>query len=191
MKLIRVTKFCAMFACIFCMQTMLSHANESAISEKSYFPTTKNDIIRALAPQKYSKSRGISVQYQEFPKLNIPGPKPKVQLRINFALGSARLSETSKFLLYELSEALKSEELKNFKFLIGGHTDSVGSYRYNEKLSIRRANSVKRYLIKTLGIPASRLEIQGNGEKELLDPHNPKSFVNRRVEVTNLGQAKE
>lgn len=177
--------------------TAPTYAQDYIITEDSYFPTTKEDIIRALKPQpqkhplqrRIPNSRGITVQYPELPKISVPEARPKVQLRINFAFGSSELSDTSKFLLYELSQALKSDDLKEFKFLIGGHTDSVGSAEANKNLSKRRAAAVKSYLTKTLGVDATRLSVEGKGEETLLDPYNPKSFVNRRVEVTNLGKA--
>ncbi len=50
--------------------------------------------------------------------------------------------------------------------VIEGHTDSVGSAAYNMKLSERRANSVKNYLIKNLNINANRLQAKGFGESQ-------------------------
>jgi OmpA-OmpF porin, OOP family len=52
------------------------------------------------------------------------------------------------------------------KAVIEGHTDSVGGAAYNMKLSQRRANSVRDYLIKNLNIKADRLEAKGFGKTQ-------------------------
>jgi OOP family OmpA-OmpF porin len=74
-----------------------------------------------------------------------------------------------------------------------GHTDSIGSDAYNQKLSERRAASVKTYLV-SKGIPADRIQTVGKGEKEPVAENringrdNPKGRAqNRRVEVEVTG----
>ena len=52
------------------------------------------------------------------------------------------------------------------RVLIEGHTDAVGSELYNESLSQRRAQSVRRYLVAMHGIDAGRLEAVGLGETQ-------------------------
>ena len=49
--------------------------------------------------------------------------------------------------------------------LVTGHTDRIGSAEYNQKLSERRANQVKDYLV-SQGVDASRLQAVGKGESE-------------------------
>jgi len=51
------------------------------------------------------------------------------------------------------------------KVTIGGHTDSVGSDEYNQKLSDRRANAVKQALINE-GVDAAKLDAIGYGESQ-------------------------
>lgn len=65
-----------------------------------------------------------------------------------------------------------------------GHTDTVGSTQFNDKLSLQRANRV-RQLLMGRGIPPGNIAIAGRGERELLvatrdKVHEPK---NRRVEI--------
>lgn len=73
------------------------------------------------------------------------------------------------------------------KFLIIGHTDSVGSKEYNLKLSIKRANTVKNVLINN-GISSEQIKILGKGEDDLSvktadeTPHP----ANRRAEISPL-----
>lgn len=70
---------------------------------------------------------------------------------------------------------------------IDGYTDSFGTNEYNMKLSIRRANAVKNYLV-LRGIPASRIVTQGHGESNLVAPDDPNAREgnpkNRRVEFS-------
>lgn len=69
-----------------------------------------------------------------------------------------------------------------------GHTDSVGSDAYNQKLSIRRAKAVKAYLV-SKGIDASRIYTEGRGEKMPVATNKTAAgrAQNRRVEVEVVG----
>jgi OOP family OmpA-OmpF porin len=49
---------------------------------------------------------------------------------------------------------------------VTGHTDRLGSDAYNMKLSTRRAEAVKSYLVLTAAIPAGKIEARGAGESE-------------------------
>ena len=68
----------------------------------------------------------------------------------------------------------------DYKIWVQGHTDSTGSMRTNMKLSQRRAQSVKAFLI-TKGVPADRLEAKGYG------PTRPIA-TNKTVEVVTLNR---
>jgi OmpA-OmpF porin, OOP family len=88
-----------------------------------------------------------------------------------------------------------SDEIKKFadvmklypdlKVIIEGHTDSVGGQAYNQKLSQRRAESVKNYMVKTFGIDASRLQAKGYGMTKPIDSNKTAKGrqKNRRVEA--------
>ena len=67
--------------------------------------------------------------------------------------------------------------------------DAKGSAEYNQKLSERRADVVRRYLIAQFGIDKSRLTAKGFGKAQLLDPARPEDGVNRRVQVLNMTAA--
>ena len=103
-------------------------------------------------------------------------------LRVNFELNSFALTPDSKATLDELAKAMQMDQLSSLRFVIGGYTDASGSAGYNERLSEKRAASVVDYL-KSKGVDRGRLEPIGHGEKDLADPANPESGVNRRVEV--------
>jgi outer membrane protein OmpA-like peptidoglycan-associated protein len=65
-----------------------------------------------------------------------------------------------------------------------GHTDRVGNDQFNDKLSLQRAERVRGELVK-LGIPGSRIQVAGRGERELLvpTPDDVAEARNRRVEI--------
>ncbi|MFD1712293.1 OmpA family protein [Ottowia sp. GY511] len=69
-----------------------------------------------------------------------------------------------------------------------GHTDSVGSDAYNQKLSVRRAEAVKAYLV-SKGIERNRIYTEGKGEKQpVADNRTAEGRAkNRRVEVEVVG----
>ena len=72
-----------------------------------------------------------------------------------------------------------------------GHTDSVGSDAYNQKLSERRAQAVKAYL-ESKGIDKSRVYTEGKGEKQPVADNKTKDgrAKNRRVEIEVVGTRK-
>jgi len=69
-----------------------------------------------------------------------------------------------------------------------GHTDSIGSDAYNQKLSMRRATAVKDYLV-SKGIAANRIYTEGKGEKQPVASNNTKDgrAKNRRVDIEVVG----
>ncbi len=69
-----------------------------------------------------------------------------------------------------------------------GHTDSVGSDAYNQKLSVRRAEAVKAYLV-SKGIEKNRVYTEGKGEKQPVADNKTAAgrAKNRRVEIEVVG----
>ena len=72
-----------------------------------------------------------------------------------------------------------------------GHTDSIGSDAYNQKLSVRRAESVKAYLV-SKGVEPNRIYTEGKGEKQPVADNKTKEgrAKNRRVELEVIGTKK-
>ncbi|MER1939603.1 MULTISPECIES: outer membrane protein OmpA [unclassified Castellaniella] len=72
-----------------------------------------------------------------------------------------------------------------------GHTDSIGTEAYNQKLSERRANSVKQYLI-SKGVAADRIYAEGKGEMQPVASNKTREgrAQNRRVEIEIVGTRK-
>jgi len=73
-----------------------------------------------------------------------------------------------------------------------GHADSIGSDAYNQRLSVRRAESVKAYLV-SKGIEANRVYTEGKGEKQPVASNKTKEgrAKNRRVEIEVIGTRKQ
>jgi outer membrane protein OmpA-like peptidoglycan-associated protein len=118
----------------------------------------------------------------------VPAAHPSVTLRtITFEFGSARLEPGSIEQLRNLGIALNQLTTAEAKLLIEGHTDKKGTRAYNDELSKRRADAVKDYLVKEMGVTADRLETIGKGFSEPANPKNPYAPENRRVVVVNIG----
>jgi OOP family OmpA-OmpF porin len=66
-----------------------------------------------------------------------------------------------------------------------GHTDSIGSDAYNQKLSVRRAEAVKAYLVKNFAIPEARFVTVGNGSAKPMASNSTEDgrALNRRTDI--------
>jgi outer membrane protein OmpA-like peptidoglycan-associated protein len=73
----------------------------------------------------------------------------------------------------------------DYVMVITGHTDATGSEEYNLRLSQRRADAVKEWLVKRYKMDAAKLETVGRGSTELIVPAGnvEDQAPNRRVEV--------
>src|SRR5262249_47603901 len=116
--------------------------------------------------------------------------RPTVILRVQFATNSAVILPPYHAPLRELGKALMGPELSPYRLEIQGYTDNVGSDQLNERLSQKRAESVKRYLTQSSAVPSERLTAAGYGKKEPIAPNDTTEgrSKNRRVQIVNLGQ---
>lgn len=102
-------------------------------------------------------------------------------LPVQFAFDSADILPAARAQLDALAEGIRL--LPDDKSVaIEGHTDATGSDEYNEKLSHRRAQAVKRYLVAQHGIEPARLRAIGMGEHAPLPGRDPHAAENRRVQ---------
>ena len=175
---------------------------------------TEDQIIKAMTPEKKPLTRGLSVGPQTSPGLNadqakfvqsvrgrttrslsstereeiatIVQDKPKIDLEINFDYNSADISAKSLPSVQALGRALTNQDLKGSTFVVAGHTDAAGGEEYNQGLSERRADAIKRYLVDKYGISGTDLVTVGYGKSKLKDPSHPMADVNRRVQVVNV-----
>jgi outer membrane protein OmpA-like peptidoglycan-associated protein len=81
-----------------------------------------------------------------------------------------------------LADFMKTKE--NIMILVEGHTDNVGSYAINDRLSLKRANSVKQYLVDR-GISEHRIKTKGYGERRPIADNRTQfgKRLNRRTEI--------
>jgi outer membrane protein OmpA-like peptidoglycan-associated protein len=107
----------------------------------------------------------------------------KVTLHFPFNFNSAELDEPTEDFLKDLTLSLQEDE--NLKVKIQGHTDNIGSDKFNLRLSQKRADAVKQYLIKS-GINPERLQSEGMGMHQPLNENltDAERAKNRRVELT-------
>ena len=175
---------------------------------------TEEQILRALTPEKKPLTRGLSVGPQADPAATaaeskfvqtirgrstrslsatereeiaaIVKDKPKIDLEINFDYNSADISAKSLPSVQALGRALTNADLKGSTFVVAGHTDAAGGEGYNQDLSERRADAIKRYLVDKYGINGTDLVTVGYGKSKLKDPNQPMAEANRRVQVVNM-----
>ncbi|BDG04577.1 OmpA family protein [Anaeromyxobacter oryzae] len=87
--------------------------------------------------------------------------------------------------LIDAKKKLDSSGVKNFKFVVSGHTDTSGSAAHNKELSAKRAAVVEKDLV-AKGVPRDEIESVGMGsERPLVKPDDTpaKKAKNRRYEV--------
>ena len=89
----------------------------------------------------------------------------------------------------KLADLVDKTKAINLEVIIAvGHTDSVGSDVYNQRLSIARSEAVKRFLV-SRGVEANRVYTEGKGEKQPVADNRTSEgrAKNRRVEVEVVG----
>ena len=116
----------------------------------------------------------------------IAADKPNIDLEITFDYNSADISAKSMPSVQALGKALSDPTLKGSTFVVAGYTDAVGGESYNQDLSERRADSIKRYLVDKFGVTGTDLVTVGYGKSKPKDPSAPMDPANRRVEVVNM-----
>ncbi|QDW37017.1 OmpA family protein [Bradyrhizobium sp. KBS0727] len=131
------------------------------------------------------KTRSLSLgERQEIAE--IAATKPKIDLEIHFDYNSADIARDSMPSVQELGKALSNASLKDSTFVVAGHTDAVGGESYNQDLSERRADTIKKYLTDKYGIAGANLVTVGYGKTRPKDPNAPMDPANRRVQVVNM-----
>jgi len=148
-------------------------------------PSVKAKEISFVQTLRNRKTRSLSMGERE-EIAEIASTRPNIDLDIQFDYNSADISTTSLPSVQALGKALSDANLKGSTFVVAGHTDAVGSEAYNQDLSERRADSIKRYLTEKYGINGTDLVTVGYGKTKPKDPNAPLDPVNRRVQVVNM-----
>lgn len=121
-----------------------------------------------------------------------PAPAPAVASKVTYAADAffdfdkAVLKPEGKAKLDDLASKVKGINLE--VIIAVGHTDSVGTDAYNQKLSVQRSEAVKAYLV-SQGIEKSRVYTEGKGEKQPVADNKTADgrSKNRRVEIEVVG----
>jgi OOP family OmpA-OmpF porin len=156
--------------------------------------TAAADCDGALAPApKAAPAPAPKAAPAPAPKAAAPAaPQPPAASKVTYAADAffdfdkAVLKAEGKAKLDDLASKVKAINLE--VIIAVGHTDSVGTDAYNQKLSVRRAEAVKAYLV-TRGIEKNRVYTEGKGEKQPVADNKTAEgrAKNRRVEIEVVG----
>ncbi|MCY1413465.1 Outer membrane porin F precursor [compost metagenome] len=148
-------------------------------------------LIGGVLGASYCWVHGAEEQVAAVEPAPVPEPAPAppkeetiVVRDLHFAFDSSKIDARDKDQLDTIANRLKGEAAGT-ELNISGHTDSVGSDAYNQKLSERRANAVASYLVDS-GISASSIKsVTGYGETQPVADNSTSDgrAQNRRVEI--------
>jgi outer membrane protein OmpA-like peptidoglycan-associated protein len=130
------------------------------------------------------KSRSLSSRDRDT-VASITSNKPSVDIEIQFEYNSAVLTPQGRQYLQTVGRVMSGDQLKGSVFFINGHTDAKGGEDYNQGLSQRRADAVKKALMEDHRLPVDSLVAVGHGKKQLKNTTDPLASENRRVQIVN------
>jgi outer membrane protein OmpA-like peptidoglycan-associated protein len=148
-------------------------------------PAAKAAEGRLIDSLRNRKTRSLSSSERE-EIAEAASTKPNIDLEIQFDYNSAEISTASMPSVQALGRALSNPNLKGSTFVVAGHTDAVGGEAYNQDLSERRADAIKRTLTEKYGINGADLVTVGYGKSKPKDATAPMDPANRRVQVVNM-----
>jgi outer membrane protein OmpA-like peptidoglycan-associated protein len=193
------------FAAIVSIVTIGAALSFGAGSAVAADDVTEDQILRALAPAKKPLTRGLSAGPQADPaataaegQVRPEDPRPLHafavgqrargnrrhrqgqaedrsgnQLRLQLGRYQRQVAAS----VQALGRALSNADLKGSTFVVAGHTDAAGGEAYNQDLSERRADSIKRYLSTNTASTGTDLVTVGYGKSKLKDPSQPMAEV--------------
>ena len=161
----------------------MAKRNSSSDSAKAK-PETELAALNAV-------SSGLTIAGMDNASSVQPSKAEETKPRLIVYFDTNRTTVKKEFLkkLKELARELK--ENPALYTSIEGHTDSAGGAEVNMKMSLKRAEAVKSYLVKTLGVPDKRIKIKGFGLTRPIssnDTENGRS-INRRTEIIVITQS--
>lgn len=121
-----------------------------------------------------------------------PAPKTMVfQAAALFGFNKWNLTPEAKEKIKEYREQVREDLSRADKAKVTGYTDNIGTEAYNKKLSLRRAEAVRDYLV-SLGVDPGKLEVSGEGMSNPVADNGTAEgrAKNRRVEVEVIGLGK-
>ena len=152
---------------------VVQHGSDRRVLDQAYATTRNGDPVAIVAAAEVKESFSETLQAL---------PSPPALFTLYFVTGTDELTGESKEELQQILDELKRRPLPDVYVI--GHTDTVGEYRNNDRLSAQRAETVKGFLI-GIGIPAERIQTAGRGEREPIIPtaDDTDEPLNRRVEI--------
>lgn len=146
--------------------------------------------LDAAPRMRVNPNQRVTVQeFKRRPDMRRAAPSIDIQ-SINFEFASAEIPRSEFRKVREIADALNriSRRRRGARFLIEGHTDAVGSHESNQILSERRAESLKRVLVREFGVSSRSLETVGYGEDFLLVNTQQENWRNRRVTLRRIDE---
>jgi outer membrane protein OmpA-like peptidoglycan-associated protein len=149
-----------------------------------------SDSDRAFIESLRHRTRSLTVDEDDH-VAELAKNSGKIDLDIYFDFNSAAITPKAEPQLNQLGDALRTAELEKSVIVLSGHTDAKGSDDYNQKLSERRAEAVKNYLVEKLKLSPDNLTTAGYGRRDLKNKDNPLAAENRRVQIVNLSSVNQ
>jgi outer membrane protein OmpA-like peptidoglycan-associated protein len=178
------------------MSSRFVYAEEPSLADEILHALTPSATTRSLSVQSPEQAKFVdslkkksadSVAPEERQKLAaLAKERPSFDVNINFDFNSDKIGPAAAQAIKEVSKALSNSQLSGNTFVIAGHTDAKGSDAYNQTLSERRAEAVRRALVQDYNIPAETLVAVGYGKTMLKKASNPLAPENRRVQIVNM-----
>jgi outer membrane protein OmpA-like peptidoglycan-associated protein len=150
-----------------------SPADPKAAEDRRFIQGLRTRSARGLSPEERERVTEIAKE------------RPNIDLEVTFDYDSAIIGPRAASVLVALGRALSKEELKGVVFLVNGHTDAKGGAEYNQDLSERRAEAVRRFLAEKFGLASENLVPIGYGKTQLKNAADPYAGENRRVQIVN------
>ena len=152
---------------------VVQRGDDKRVLDKAYATSRNGDAVTIMTAAQVKDTFGPALQAL---------PAPPTIFMLYFVTGTDELTEESKADLQRILAELKQRPVPDV--LVIGHTDSLGEYRTNDRLSAQRAETVKGFLV-GIGIPAERIQTAGRGEREQIVPtaDDADEPLNRRVEI--------
>ena len=156
-------------------------------SQKHYITSSNGDCVRTGHWKKEDLTVDCGLVVVKAPPPPPPAPtyeKFTVAAEALFDHDKSVLKQAGKDAIHALDEKIKSKGATVFDIDVIGHTDSDGTAEYNQALSVRRAESVKNFMVSE-GINAGIIDVIGKGESSPIADNKTREgrALNRRVEI--------
>lgn len=175
--------------------TVLAHdagiVNESYVgdSRHHYITDSSGNCVRTSSWKAEEMTIDCGAEPPPVAKVPVPPPAPvyqktTVSAEALFGHDRSDLRPEGKAALHELDESIKAKGARVVDIDVIGHTDSDGTEEYNQALSVRRAQSVRDFMVSE-GVDPNIIDVSGQGELNPVASNATKEgrALNRRVDI--------